>query len=209
MRILVEKDEREVLGPLPATNGDTEESGIDQFENDSRDGVQHLWKQLEQAANDSLGMPMIFTLASHLRESLTEYMAQQAQQAEKAANEKREAEIRAEEEKFRGTAVTIERFKIWRVEFMKKQAELKAKKEEAYVASLTPKEREEYRKMKSKPTGREIFAKNDARVEEDKADDNVKDVDFSLYSREEREKRAREDEACSEATEGYVDVTDE
>ena len=125
------------------------------------------------------------------------------------ANERREAELRAEEEKFRGTAVTVERFNAWRIEYMRKQEMLRAQKEEAYVASLTPKEREEYRRMKAKPTGREIFAKPDARVEEEKTDESVKEVDFSLYSREDRERQAREDHEDDAAQDGYVDDMDE
>lgn len=202
LHIYVLEDGRQVLGTPPPE--DEEPVSVD-----PREGVQSLSKELGQVANESLGMPMVFTLASHLRESLTDYMARQAQEAEKAANEKREEELRAEEEKFRGTAVTVERFNAWRIEFMKKQETLRAQKEEAYVASLTPKEREEYRRMKAKPTGREIFAKPDARVEEEKTDETVKEVDFSLYSREDREKQAREDDEENAANDGYVDDMDE
>ena len=202
LHIHVLEDGRQVLGMPPPED---EEPPRD----DPREGVQLLSKELEQVAKESLGMPMVFALASHLRESLTDYMTRQAQEAEKAASEQREAELRAEEEKFRGTAVTVERFNAWRIEFMRKQELLRAQKEEAYVASLTPKEREEYRRMKAKPTGREIFAKPDARVEEEKTDESVKEVDFSLYSREDRERQAREDHEDDAAQDGYVDDMDE
>lgn len=208
--IRVVEDERQILGAPPpteeaATENDTEAS----FESDAREGVQTLLQGLEQVAQESLGMPMVFSLASHLRESLTDYMATQAQAAEKAANEKREAELRAEEEKFRGTAVTVERFRAWQIEFMKKREELKAREEEAYIATLTAKEREEYRRMKAKPTGRELFTKPGAGVEEEKdTDDAVQEVDWSLYSREEREKQAREEEEL-ETADGFVEDLDD
>lgn len=137
-------------------------------------------------------MPMVFTLASHLRESLTAYIQSKAREADEAASRKREAEIAAEEEKFRGTAVTVERFKAWRVEFLKKQAQLREKAEADHMASMSNKEREEYKRFKTKPSGRELFSKQGA-VEEDKdADESVKEVDWALYDRNAREEQARQ-----------------
>ena len=46
-------------------------------------------------------MPMVFTLASHLRESLTTYLQNEAKAAEERASRQRDAEIAAEEEKLR------------------------------------------------------------------------------------------------------------
>lgn len=205
LSICVLEDERQVLGPAPE---DANEPSEESMETDKREGVQKLYTELEEVANESLGLPMVFTLASHLRESLTDYMTRKAQEAEKEANEKREAELRAEEEKFRGTAVTVERFRVWREEFMKKQAELKAQKEEAFMATLSNKEKEEYKRMKAKPTGRELFSKPGTGVEEEKvADEAVKEVDFSKYTREEREKWTHEDE--SDGEEGFVDDMEE
>lgn len=135
---------------------------------------------------------MVFTLASHLRESLTAYIQSKAREADEAASRKREAEIAAEEEKFRGTAVTVERFKAWRVEFLKKQAQLREKAEADHMASMSNKEREEYKRFKTKPSGRELFSKQGA-VEEDKdADESVKEVDWALYDRNAREEQARQ-----------------
>ena len=135
---------------------------------------------------------MVFTLASHLRESLTAYIQSKAREADEAASRKREAEIAAEEEKFRGTAVTVERFKAWRVEFLKKQAQLREKAEADHMASMSNKEREEYKRFKTKPSGRELFSKQGA-VEEDKdADESVKEVDWALYDRNAREEQTRQ-----------------
>lgn len=137
-------------------------------------------------------MPMVFTLASHLREALTAYIQSKAREADEAASRKREAEIAAEEEKFRGTAVTVERFKAWRAEFLKKQAQLREKAEADHMASMSNKEREEYKRFKTKPSGRELFSKQGA-VEEDKdADESVKEVDWALYDRNAREEQARQ-----------------
>lgn len=201
--IRVIEDERQVLGVPPTDETPDEETFS---ASDAREGVQTLLAGLQDVAQECLGMPMVFSLASHLRESLTDYMTKQAQVVEKAANERREAELRAEEEKFRGTAVTVERFHAWQIEFLRKRAERKAQEEEAYMATLSAKEREEYRRMKAKPTGRELFTKPGTGIEEDKNTD-VQDVDWSLYSREEREKQARED--AEQPSEGFVDDFDD
>lgn len=135
---------------------------------------------------------MVFALASHLRESLTAYLQSQVQEKIDRASRQREAELQAEEEKFQGTAVTKERFLAWRVEFLRKQAELREKAEAAYMAGLSNKEREEYKRLKSKPSGRELFSRDAALDDEKVTDDSVKDVDWSLYDRETREESARE-----------------
>ena len=92
LSIKVLEDEKQILGEsLPQTSPEEE---LENNQSDPREGVQFLQKELEQVASESLGMPMVFTLASHLREALTDYMTRQAQQAEKDAQKKREAELR-------------------------------------------------------------------------------------------------------------------
>ena len=150
---------------------------------------------------------MVFSLASHLRESLTEFITRKDREAQAEASRKRDAELEAEAEKFRGTAVTVERFNAWRIEFEREREERREREEAAYVASLSAKEREEYRRFKTKPTGRQIFSKEIA-VEEEKGDDSVKDVDWSQYSREDREKHAREDLAETEEGIKGIDIAD-
>lgn len=146
-------------------------------------------------AEESLGMPMVFTLASHLREALTTYMQTKAQEADERASRQREAEIAAEEEKFRGTAVTVERFMAWRTEFLQKKAAEREQAEAEKMAAMSNKEREEYKRFKMKPTGRELFTKPGSVEEEKDTDESVKEVDWSLYDRNAREQSAREQEA--------------
>lgn len=135
---------------------------------------------------------MVFTLASHLREALTAYIQNRAKEAEERASRQRDAEIAAEEEKFRGTAVTAERFLAWRVDFLKKQQAQRDRAEAEKMAAMSNKEREEYKRFKMKPSGRELFSKQGGVEEEKDADDSVKEVDWSLYDRAAREKQARE-----------------
>lgn len=149
-------------------------------------------------------MPMVFTLASHLRESLTTYLQNEAKAAEERASRQRDAEIAAEEEKFRGTAVTAERFLAWRVRFMQEQQARRDKAEAEKMAAMSNKEREEYKRYKQKPTGRELFSKQGTVEEEKDADDSVKEVDWSLYDRAAREQQARDTLADEEEQEGLV-----
>ncbi|PWN98022.1 hypothetical protein FA09DRAFT_330181 [Tilletiopsis washingtonensis] len=152
-------------------------------------------------AEESLGMAMVFTLASHLRDALTNYL--QREKEAKAAEEarRRDAEIEAEAEKFRGTAVTPERFAAWRVAFEKEMAAAAAKAEEERIRReyKTAKEREEYRKLQQRPTGKELFQKGGLHSDksldhDDEAGAEGEELDLSQFgSREEREKLRREE----------------
>ena len=69
--IRVVEDERQVLGAPPPTDETAEHETEMPLVSDTREGVQTLLHGLQQVAEESLGMPMVFSLASHLRESLT------------------------------------------------------------------------------------------------------------------------------------------
>ncbi|KAI3624631.1 Protein gir2 [Malassezia furfur] len=207
MAVRVIEDANEALGAAPSeedAEASTDADASAPLVSDARAGVQQLRAELDQVAEDSLGMPMVFTLASHLRESLTTYLQNEAKAAEERASRQRDAEIAAEEEKFRGTAVTAERFLAWRVRFMQEQQARRDKAEAEKMAAMSNKEREEYKRYKQKPTGRELFSKQGTVEEEKDADDSVKEVDWSLYDRAAREQQARDTLADEEEQEGLV-----
>ncbi|WFD34167.1 Protein gir2 [Malassezia cuniculi] len=204
--ITVRSDEAGVFGGEPDVVSDDAPEDIP--ESNPHAGIQELLAGVHDTANESLGMPMVFTLASHLRETLTEYISRKDREAQAEASRRRDAELEAEAEKFRGTAVTVERFNAWRKEFEREREEKRAREEAAYIASLSAKEREEYRRFKSKPSGRQLFSKEVPVEEEEKGDDSVKDVDWSQFSREEREKHAREDLDQVEESVSALDLDD-
>ena len=148
-------------------------------------------------------MPMVFTLASHLREALTDYLARKLREADEAASRKRDEELEAEAEKFRGTAVTAERFSEWRIGFERELAAKRERAEAEMLARMSSKERDEYRRAQNKPSGRQLFSKEGQVEEEKDTDDSVKEVDWSLYSREQREQQARDE---PEQAEGLVSM---
>ncbi|PWN48898.1 RWD-domain-containing protein [Violaceomyces palustris] len=194
MRIEVIEDQDSILGGI----GEDEE-GTDQPADDraQREGIVELTKGLDEVAQESLGMAMVFTLASHLRESLTGYIQKILDERAAAESARREAEIEVEAEKFRGTAVTPERFHEWAVRFEAERKLEKEKAEEEKMARMSNKEREEYKRMKTKPSGRQLFERGGDEFVDDGAgegDGEEEEVDWRMFSREERERERREED---------------
>ncbi|GAK63582.1 RWD-domain-containing protein [Moesziomyces antarcticus] len=193
MSIHVLRDTKGVLGPVVSDDDDAEEES-----NSDSPGVTELQQGLDEVAAESLGMAMVFTLASHLRESVTTLVQRRVAEIEAEASAKREAEIEAEAEKFRGTAVTPERFAEWRVKFQAEMAEKEKKEEDAKMAKMSAKEREDYKKGKVKPSGKQLFEKGGTFEDDDAVDEEAQEVDWSLYTREQRERERREQEEQQE-----------
>lgn len=193
MSIHVLRDTKAVLGPAASDEEDNEErEAVD------RPAVAELQSGLDEVAQESLGMAMVFTLASHLRESVTTLVQRRVAEIEAKASAKREAEIEAEADKFRGTAVTPERFADWSLKFLAEMAEKEKKEEEAKMSKMSAKEREEYKKSKVKPSGKQLFEKGGTFEEDEAEEEGAQEVDWSLYTREQREKEKREREEQEE-----------
>jgi hypothetical protein len=62
----------------------------------------------------------------------------------------------AEEALTRGTPVTIESFKTWKAKFDKEMLGKKSKEEEEKLKGMTPKEREEYKRVGTRLTGTDM-----------------------------------------------------
>ena len=60
----------------------------------------------------------------------------------------------AEEARTKGTPVTVESFTAWKVKFDKEMTQKRAREEEEKLKGLSPKEREEYKKMQTRLSGR-------------------------------------------------------
>ncbi|KAJ9224407.1 RWD domain-containing protein [Paecilomyces variotii] len=114
-----------------------------------------LLETLQPTIEENLGMAMVFTLVSALKESAEQLMAERAN----AVQAKREMEIaQAEEEenrKFQGTLVTRERFLEWKEKFtkeMEEEEQRKLEEKEAEEKKKKPSAREE-----KKLTGRQLW----------------------------------------------------
>ncbi|KAF8323188.1 RWD-domain-containing protein [Clavulina sp. PMI_390] len=141
-----------------------------------------LMDSMKTSGEESLGMAMVFTLVSTLQESLRTLIDQRTTSREKAAAEAVRREIEKEEARTRGTAVTPNSFAEWKKRFDVERAKLLAREDEEKMRTMSPKEREEFRRSKAKLSGRQIFEKGNV-ADEDEGEDEGESVDVSQYDR--------------------------
>ncbi|KAF8559556.1 RWD-domain-containing protein [Imleria badia] len=144
-----------------------------------------LLKALLDVGEENKGMAMTFTLVSHLREKLSGLVENRVKARIAEEHERERLAIEAEEARTRGTPVTIESFKAWKAKFDKEASERKSRDEEEKLRGLTPKEREEIKKIGTRLTGRQLFERNrNLEHEYDSLmEDGTVSVDFSQYDR--------------------------
>jgi hypothetical protein len=95
-----------------------------------------LLQGLDATIEENLGMAMVFTLVSSLKEAAEQVIMDGKQAEEKAREEAALAAEREENKKFHGTPVTPETFIKWRADFLKEMEELRQKEEEERLAEL-------------------------------------------------------------------------
>ncbi|KAI1467329.1 RWD-domain-containing protein [Daldinia caldariorum] len=95
-----------------------------------------LLKGLEDAIQENLGMAMVFTLVTTLKEEAEQLVADRRAAAAKAREELILAAEREENKKFHGTPVTPETFMRWREGFLKEMEEKQRREEEEKLAEL-------------------------------------------------------------------------
>ena len=116
---------------LELSSGDSEPHRLFDIENDKP----RLVEALERSVEENMGMPMIFTLVSTVKEAAEEII-QERQEVERQEHIKRVMAIEAEEnKKFHGTPVNRETFMKWRDAFMKEMEDKEKMAEEAQVAA--------------------------------------------------------------------------
>ena len=131
---------------------------------------QLLLDSLAEAVQENLGMQMIFTLHSTLKENAEQVIADR-QEAARNAQEQKLLAIEAEEnKKFHGTPVTVETFGPWRDQFRKEMEEERLKTEEDEAAA--EKKRNRGKEAVVLLTGRQLWERGLAgKVEEEEDDD--------------------------------------
>jgi bisphosphoglycerate-dependent phosphoglycerate mutase len=124
-----------------------------------------------------MGMAMIFTMVSIIKEELDNIMLDVQKAEEDIINERRRQEEEAEQKKFTGTKVTVESFMAWKkifdAEMLEKDQVLKAQKE---------------KELKGKLSGRALFEKDKSLALSDAKymDQDDVTVDASQFDKEER-----------------------
>ncbi|KAG5353933.1 hypothetical protein C0989_011421 [Termitomyces sp. Mn162] len=165
--------------------------------------------------NDNLGMAMTFTLVSHLREQLSHLVRIRTERRAREEKEKERLALEEEEARTRGTPVTIGSFKVWKMVFDQDIAMKRAREEEERMKGLTPREREEFKRVTSRLTGkpsyflsarrwdastyigRQLFERGDKNLEDDTLlEEGTVSVDASQYERQEIEEE-QEDEGVT------------
>ncbi|KAJ1917035.1 rwd domain-containing protein [Mycoemilia scoparia] len=166
---------------LPSYNLQNSEDTKD-FELDSKE-LNKLRSGISSIAQESLGMVMIFTILSTVKEELTQILMDRADAKRKEIDAIKQAELEQERQKFVGTKVTKESFLAWREKFDKEMEEMKraqsgGNKDEAKKKSSSA--------GGSKLTGRELFEHDKTLVASDNAYFKEGDVsvDVSLFEKE-------------------------
>ncbi|MBW0474873.1 hypothetical protein O181_014588 [Austropuccinia psidii MF-1] len=142
--------------------------------------------KLQEVAQESLGMAMIFTLSLSLQQELDRVLSARTEEQLRAEQEaiKRAEELEATKSK--GTPVTKETFLIWKAKYDQEVRLKKLKEEDERLKTLPPKEREEQRKGVMKMTGRELFESNKALVASDNfaLDADAVELDLTGFANE-------------------------
>ncbi|CAI4216838.1 unnamed protein product [Parascedosporium putredinis] len=95
-----------------------------------------LLEALNTAAEENLGMAMVFALVSTVKEAAEQLIADREAAVEKVREEAARAAEQEENKKFHGTSVTPESFMKWREGFLREMEEQRLKEEEERLAEL-------------------------------------------------------------------------
>ncbi|GJJ68038.1 hypothetical protein EMPS_00384 [Entomortierella parvispora] len=155
---------------LPEFSIDMVEGELEQEDFDT------IMTKVTEAAEEAIGMGMVFSMASTAKDSLSEIILFNKERREREEEERAQREIEEEEKRKEGTRVTVELFTRWKT---------------AFDAEMLEKERIEKGLKKedprmSKPTGRQLFERDHSLAKSDATfmEEGDVDVDIALFERE-------------------------
>lgn len=117
------------------------------------DDKAELLQTLEPVIEENMGMAMVFTLVSTLKEEAEQLVARRKEAAARAHEEVLLAAEREENKKFHGTPVNRETFLSWREGFIKEMEEEERRREEERLAEM----KKARIKDPTKLTGRQLW----------------------------------------------------
>jgi len=153
---------------------------IQDYENLDESEISSLLEELDQASEENLGMGMIFTLSSQLKDTVDNMVMERKEQKEREEEERIKREEEEERKKHEGTKVTVESFLAWKAKFDQEQKELEEENQ------LKQKKKNEFKKIKNVLTGRQLFEQDTTLLDSDKAfaEEGDVEVDLALFEDE-------------------------
>jgi len=135
----------------------------------------YLLSTLDETISDSIGVAMIFTLISALKDAAEALITTRLDDQHAEEDRERAKAEEAENAKFHGESVTRERFLAWRERFQNEMREREEDTKKAEVEGMG--KRELARSREVKMTGRELWEKGLAgKVEEEEGDEEGRDA---------------------------------
>ncbi|KAJ3297574.1 RWD domain-containing protein 1 [Borealophlyctis nickersoniae] len=158
----------------------TDVTGIDETEQ------QALLSELETVASESLGMAMVFSIASAAREGFERIITERIERLAREEEERIAREEEEERQRYAGNKVTAEAFETWKLNFIAEISKIikaggkltPAQSAAAAVAGLLPST-----SKNGKLTGRQLFEKDKSLAKSDMAymEDGDVAVDVELF----------------------------
>ncbi|KAJ2394212.1 rwd domain-containing protein [Coemansia sp. RSA 2603] len=159
----------------------------------SAEDINHLTEKTRETGEESLGMAMVFAMASSLKECAIERLVKKTADLKRIKDERIQREIEAEQAKFIGTPVTRESFARWKAAFdaeMMDVARLAAEAEEKQgakrAAAAAAGSTAAGARKDARLTGRQLFEQDKSLAMSDSrfiADGDVS-VDASRFTKE-------------------------
>ncbi|KAG4093115.1 ubiquitin-conjugating enzyme/RWD-like protein [Neocallimastix lanati (nom. inval.)] len=153
---------------------------IQEAENLDENDINKLLEELDQTAEENIGLGMVFTLSSQLKETIDNLVIERKEQREREEEERIKREEEEERKKHEGTKVTVESFLDWKAKFDKEMKELEEE------SQMKQKKKNEFKKVKNVLTGRQLFEQDTTLLDSDKAfaEEGDVEVDLALFEDE-------------------------
>ncbi|KAG8885428.1 hypothetical protein FRB97_001151 [Tulasnella sp. 331] len=154
-----------------------------------------ILENLKTTAEESLGIAQTFTIVSTLVDALGAVVEDRVKKKQMAKEKKEREEVEAELKRLQGTPVTPASFVAWRDEFRKRKQAQKRLRDEEKMRDMSGKDREEFKKIQNRLSGRQLFERNKDLATSDATlvEEGVEAVDITKFERNYEDAAAEEE----------------